>query len=272
MTDRVVPVARNGALIAWYQANARELPWRGAPDPYRTLVSEAMLQQTQVDRVIPRFVAFVDRWPTVDSLADADRGAVLAEWSGLGYNSRAIRLHMAAGVIADGGWPTTEEGLRALPGVGPYTAAAIASIGFGLTAPAVDTNLRRVLSRWEGAPLTGAALTAAAVTNVGEPAGDWNQAMMDLGATVCRPRSPRCGACPVQPWCADPTVYEPPRRQSAFGGSRRQLRGALVRAHVDGSDLRNAGGALGFSQREVEEAIAGLKNDGLLPTPPERDG
>jgi A/G-specific adenine glycosylase len=224
-----------------------------------------MLQQTQVDRVIPRFSAFIARWPTVEALAAAAPIDVLAMWSGLGYNARAKRLHEAAQMVADEGWPTTVEGLRKLPGVGPYTAAAIASIAFGVTIPAVDTNLRRVLGRWEGSPLTGAALARVAEEVVGRPAGDWNQALMDLGATICRPAAPRCDQCPVASWCADPTVYLPPPRQGRFEGSSRQLRGAVVRAHIAGEDPVAAGQAIGHGRSDILEVIEQLQAEGMLP-------
>jgi A/G-specific adenine glycosylase len=227
-----------------------------------------MLQQTQVDRVIPRFEAFIGTWPTVGDLASAPLVEVLALWSGLGYNSRAVRLHEAASRIDRDGWPTSVEGLRELPGVGPYTAAAIASIAFGLPVPAVDTNLRRILSRWQGEALSGVALASAAQVAVGTPAGDWNQAMMDLGATICRPTSPRCSDCPVHQWCADPTVYEPPPRQSRFEGSNRQLRGAIVRAHLEGVDPVTAGAAIGRTPVDVLEVVETLRDEGLLPSEP----
>jgi A/G-specific adenine glycosylase len=254
--------------MQWYSDHRRDLPWRSAPSPYGTLVSEAMLQQTQVDRVIPRYVAFMQRWPTVEALASAPRSEVVAEWSGLGYNARAVRLHEAARTITSDGWPTTAEDLARLPGVGPYTAAAIASIGFGEHVAAVDTNLRRVLSRWAGEPLSGAPLRTVAAAWVGSPAGEWNQAVMDLGATMCRPRSPRCDRCPVRSWCADPNVYEPPRRQGRFEGSNRQLRGALVRAYATGADPLDAGLALGRSAEEVHAALGRLVAEGLLPDDP----
>lgn len=255
---------RNRALLEWYAAHRRSLPWRDTGDPYATLVSEAMLQQTQVARVIDRYEAFLDRWPDPASLATATNDEVLAAWSGLGYNSRAIRLRDAARIVAAHGWPTTVSGLRALPGVGPYTAAAIASMAFGEPVPAVDTNLRRVLGRWVGEPLDGSRLAATASDLVAEPAGDWNQALMDLGATTCRPANPQCDRCPVSEWCADPTVYEAPPRQSTFEGSRRQLRGALVQAHVNGHDLRASGRALGRSDGEIDEVIAELRSEGLV--------
>lgn len=265
MTPSRDAAARNAALVDWYGANGRTLPWRDVGDPYATLVSEAMLQQTQVGRVIERYPRFMARWPDPESLARSTTDEVLSEWSGLGYNARAIRLRDAARIVARDGWPTTVEGLAALPGVGPYTAAAIASIAFGVAVPAVDTNLRRVLSRWVGEPLSGNRLASRARELVADDAGDWNQALMDLGSTVCRPVNPACSSCPVSAWCADPTVYEPPPRQSTFEGSRRQLRGALVKANVAGRDPREAGRALGRAQSEVESVIDELQDEGLLP-------
>lgn len=258
---------RNDALLRWYGTARRELPWRSDPDPYVTLVSEAMLQQTQVDRVIPKFEEFMARWPTVDDLATSDPTEVLAVWSGLGYNTRALRLRESAVMVADSGWPTSVAGLQALPGVGPYTASAIAAIAFGERVAAVDTNLRRVISRWEGSPLTGRDLTRTADSLVVDPAGDWNQALMDLGSKLCRPRNPKCTGCPVSEWCADPEIYEPPPRQSTFTGSPRQLRGALVRAHLHGEDLKKTGQNLGRSDSEIQETIESLSQEGLLPTP-----
>ena len=228
------------------------------------MVSEAMLQQTQVQRVVPRFEQFVDRWPTEDALADASNSEVLEAWSGLGYNSRAIRLRDAARTVSEHGWPRSVSALQELPGIGPYTASAIASICFGAPVPAVDTNLRRVLSRWYGEPLAGADLKRFAADVVGEPAGTWNQALMDLGSMLCTPAAPACSDCPVASLCTDPTVYEPPPRQSRFEGSHRQLRGALVRAHVTGESLRRAGERLGRSQTQIEAAMRELTDEGLL--------
>mgnify|MGYP001825838633 CR=1 FL=1 len=255
---------RNRALLDWYDEHRRDLPWRREPDPYVTLVAEAMLQQTQVDRVIPKFEAWMSTWPHVAALASATNDDVLAAWSGLGYNSRAIRLRDAARAIDEQGWPSSIEGLQALPGVGPYTAAAIGSIAFGWGVPAVDTNLKRVLGRWHGAPLSGARLADYADDVVTEPAGEWNQALMDLGATTCRPTNPRCGECPVEAWCADPTVYTPPPRQSTFEGSNRQLRGALVKAHLAGTDLATTGRDLGRGDEETTATIATLRDEGLI--------
>jgi A/G-specific adenine glycosylase len=255
---------RNTALIDWYEDEARDLPWRVIGDPYLTLVSEAMLQQTQVDRVIPKFDVFIDTWPSVETLADAPTDRLLGVWSGLGYNSRALRLREAAQIISDSGWPTSVAGLRELPGVGPYTAAAIASIAFSIDVPALDTNLRRVLSRWHGESLSGRPLEAYALEVLASPAGLWNQAVMDLGATVCRPRSPACDACPVSTWCSDPNVYEPPTPQRSFQGSTRELRGALVRAALAGEDLYGIGHSLGRNDPEIEDTITALCAEGLL--------
>jgi A/G-specific adenine glycosylase len=255
---------RNDALLGWYTTEARELPWRVFGDPYLTLVSEVMLQQTQVERVIPKFTAFVDTWATVGELAGASSNDLLSVWSGLGYNSRAFRLRESARIVADRGWPTSVAGLEELPGIGPYTAAAIASIAFGVDVPAIDTNLKRVLSRWHGEPLSGTLLDEFAVGSLAPPAGLWNQAVMDLGATMCRPTSPACGDCPVSRWCADPTVYEPPVKQSRFKGSRRELRGALVRASLSNGDLYATGEALGCSDTEISETITVLRTEGLV--------
>ncbi|MBT8198341.1 MAG: A/G-specific adenine glycosylase [Acidimicrobiia bacterium] len=254
--------ARRERLLGWYRDRSRDLPWRRSSDPYRVLVSEVMLQQTQVDRVIPKFEAFLRRFPSVESLAAADLGDVLEMWHGLGYNSRAKRLRDAARVIAADGWPTDEAGLQTLPGIGPYTAAAVASIAFGEQVPAVDTNLKRVISRWRGLPLEGAPLTEAAMDELGDaPAGDWNQAVMDLGATTCRPRNPRCHDCPVQAWCVDPTVYVPPPRQSRFEGSLRQVRARILRDLADGplpmSDVTEI-------DVRADEAVVALEKDGMV--------
>ncbi|MDA2978347.1 MAG: A/G-specific adenine glycosylase [Actinomycetota bacterium] len=224
-----------------------------------------MLQQTQVSRAIPRFESFMSHWPTIASLAAATNPEVLAQWSGLGYNTRALRLRDAAMAIAESGWPTTPRDLQKLPGVGTYTANAIASMSFGAHVAATDTNLRRVLSRWFGAALNGVDLVEYADEVVGEPAGTWNQAVMDLGAEICTPKAPSCGRCPVSDSCADPTVYVPPVRQSKFDGSNRQLRGALVRASLAGDNLSDAGRSLGRSDAEIRHTIAALAAEGLVP-------
>lgn len=255
---------RNLNLVEWYEVNQRDLPWRRSTDPYAVLVSEVMLQQTQVSRAIPRFEAFMDCWPTIASLAGATNAGVLAQWSGLGYNTRALRLRDSAIAIARSGWPTTPADLQKLPGIGPYTANAIASISFGAQVAATDTNLRRVLSRWCGVALEGAELAEYANEVVGDPAGIWTQAVMDLGAQICIPRTPSCNRCPVSDSCSDPTVYVPPVRQSKFEGSNRQLRGALVRASLAGDDLTEAGLSLGRTDEEMGQTIDALVTEGLI--------
>lgn len=265
MTAQSLEQARNAALLAWYSDQKRDLPWRGETDPYRILVSEVMLQQTQAARVVPIYDRFVTAFPTAGDLASAVLQDVLDVWSGLGYNSRAVRLREAARIVQADGWPTTPETLMELPGVGPYTAAAIASFAFEAQIPAIDTNLRRVLSRWHGESLHGTALSVAAKTALGEPASDWNQAMMDLGATRCTPRNPQCGICPVNDWCAGPAAYVPPSAQGRFEGSSRQLRGAIVRALVRGpSRPEDIIQQTGFSAAEVEAALSDLTADGLI--------
>lgn len=210
------------ALLRWYRAHARDLPWRAEVSPYRTLVSELMLQQTRVETVIPYFHRFLSEFPTVEALAAAPTERVLELWSGLGYYSRARNLQAAAqAVVARGGFPTTIEGLRELPGVGPYTAGAVGSIAMGLDAALVDGNVERVLSRlhaWERA--TKQQLWAAAEAGLpkGE-AGDYNQSLMELGATTCTPKSPKCLICPVRGDCAGigaPERYPAPKEKKAI--------------------------------------------------------
>ncbi len=215
-------------LLAWFRANARDLPWRWEPrDPYRVLVSELMLQQTQVDRVVPRFARFLERFPDLDALAEASEEEVLAAWSGLGYYRRARLLHrLARQVVAAGGeLPAAPADLRRLPGVGPYTAAAVASLAFGAAEPAVDGNVIRVASRVLASTKDGR--TAAGRREVerwvsslypdGAP-GPINEALIELGATVCLAVAPRCSACPLAPECrasaeGRPEAYPAPRRR-----------------------------------------------------------
>ena len=262
------PTPRNRALLAWYRRNARDLPWRRDRDPWPVLVSEVMLQQTQAGRVAPFFERFITRFPTAEAAAAATPDVVIQAWVGLGYNARARRLHAAARRIAAEGWPQTAAGLRSLPGAGPYTAAAVASIAFGERIAAVDTNLRRVLSRWVGRPLHGADLATTAARHLDGDAGAWNQAVMDLGAVVCRPRQPACGACPVATWCADPTVYVAPPRQSIFAGSDRQMRGAVVRvlAGRSWSTPAEIAAESGHPLHRVADAAGRLVAEGLLET------
>src|SRR3954454_12623069 len=215
--------ALRGALLRWYDRERRDLPWRRTRDPYAILVSEVMLQQTQVARVVSRYLEWLERWPTAAQLAAASRAEVLAAWVGLGYNRRALALHAAAAVVARDGWP---EDLRTLPGVGPYTAAAVASFAFGAQVAAVDTNARRGAQRLgRGGP---DALLAP------DRAAEWNQAAMELGATVCTARAPRCGACPVAGWCASAGAGKVEARRALrrerFEDTNRFVRGRVVAA------------------------------------------
>lgn len=194
------------ALLDHYDREARELPWRGESDPYRVLVSEIMLQQTRVETVERYYGPWLERFPDVEALATAEDDQVLKAWEGLGYYRRARNLHMAAQIVRDAGGrlPTEYDELRRLPGVGEYTAGAVASIAFGRAEPAVDGNVRRVLARvYDVAEPRPAWLrsTATALVDPNRP-GDWNQALMELGATVCTPRTPACDGCPWRSWCA----------------------------------------------------------------------
>jgi len=193
-------------LLSWYDANARDLPWRKDRDPYRVWVSEIMLQQTRVVAVIEHYHAFLRRFPTVQKLAAARENSVLAAWSGLGYYRRARMLHTAAKVIArerEGVFPTSGSGWKELPGIGRYTSAAVASIAFGESVAVVDGNVKRVLQRFAGKPLPGEKVWELAEEILDrERPGDFNQAIMELGATVCTPRGPTCLTCPVVDLCA----------------------------------------------------------------------
>ena len=202
-----MPASAAIALLDHYRATARVLPWRAPPsapraDPYRVWLSEVMLQQTTVATVIPRFARFVERWPSVEALAGAADEDVLHEWAGLGYYARARNLIACARVVAAArGFPDTEAGLRALPGIGDYTAAAIAAIAFGRDSVAVDTNVERVVARLEAIADKAKVRAAAAKLVPAGQAGNFAQGMMDLGATICRPRKPDCAACPISRHC-----------------------------------------------------------------------
>ncbi|HEX6490455.1 MAG TPA: hypothetical protein VF002_03650 [Gaiellaceae bacterium] len=229
------------SLLSWFERHRRELPWRQTRDPYAILVSEVMLQQTQVERVVPRYLAWLERWPTAESLANASAAEAIRAWQGLGYNRRALNLHRAARQIASSGWP---EDLTELPGVGRYTAAAIACFALGENVLPIDVNVARILER------TGADFDA-----------DCAQALMDLGASVCLARIPRCGACPLERSCpARGSRYAPRRKQSRFEGSFRQRRAATLRL-VAAKERR-----LAELDRQAAEALA---RDGLLAV---RDG
>jgi A/G-specific adenine glycosylase len=223
-------------LLAWFRAQGRDLPWRHTRDPYAILVSEVMLQQTQVERVIPRYLRWLERWPTAADLAEASPADAIREWQGLGYNRRAVNLQCAARHVAEHGWP---EDLTELPGVGAYTAAAIRNFAFNEAVLPVDTNVRRVQER------TGASFGP-----------ECAQALFDLGATVCLARVPRCGACPLAGECPSRgRRYEPLRKQSRFEGSFRQRRARALRAVAER--------ARPVSELDAE-AVAGLERDGLV--------
>lgn len=264
-------------LLAWYDVHARDLPWRVPPgsgraaDPYRVWLSEVMLQQTTVAAVAPYFHRFTSLWPDVSALATADDADVMAEWAGLGYYARARNLLKCARVVAaehDGRFPDTTEGLRALPGIGPYTAAAIAAIAFQRPATVVDGNVERVMARIFAVqtPLPAAKpeLTgrAATLTPVTRP-GDYAQAVMDLGATICTPKSPACGICPWMERCAaraEGTAPELPRKSPKKAKPVRLGHVYLAR-RADGAVLTEVrpergllGGMLAFPSTEWAEA------------------
>jgi A/G-specific adenine glycosylase len=249
--------AARDAVLRWYGEVARDLPWRRTEDPYAILVSEVMLQQTQVSRVQPRFEAWIDTWPTAEALAAADRREVLAAWVGLGYNSRAVRLQEACRAVARDGWPGTAAGLRALPGIGPYTAAAVASFAWGERIAAVDTNVVRIAERLGlGTPQD--------LLPDDERAATWNQAAMELGATVCRARVADCPACPAATWCRSAhRVVIPPRAargtRTRFEDTDRFVRGRVVAALARDEALPE-----GIAAERLERAIDGLVRDGLL--------
>jgi A/G-specific adenine glycosylase len=224
------------ALLAWYATYGRQLPWRRTRDPYAILVSEVMLQQTQVERVVPHYLAWLERWPFAEALAAAPAADVIRAWQGLGYNRRGVNLHRAAQQIATHGWP---DDLTELPGVGTYTAAAVGNFAFGRPVMPVDTNVTRVQDR------TGARFSPAAA-----------QALMDLGATVCLARVPRCDDCPLAAACPSRgRRYEPLREQSPFEGSFRQRRAQTLRLVAESEQpLRQLD----------QEAVESLARDGLV--------
>jgi A/G-specific adenine glycosylase len=221
-------------LLAWFNDHGRDLPWRRTRDPYCVLVSEVMLQQTQVPRVVSRYLTWIERWPTAEALAAAPRDEVIRAWQGLGYNRRAVNLHRAAHLVAADGWPMD---LTVLPGVGEYTAAAIRRFAFGAPVLPVDTNIRRVIER------TG-----------GKFGPESAEALMDLGREVCLARVPRCSVCPLSGQCPSRgRRYEPLRKQSRFEGSFRQRRTHTLR-------LVAAGRATGLDP----DAVSSLAKDGLV--------
>jgi A/G-specific adenine glycosylase len=271
------------ALLDWYAASHRDVPWRGVTDPYAVLVSEVMLQQTQASRVAERFPRFMARFPTAESLAVAAPAAVLAEWSGLGYNRRALALQRAASAVTRDGWPRDVAGLAALPGVGPYTARAVASLAFRVPAGVVDTNVRRWLLRRFGGPDKPRRLQLVAdglaAPGRGDDVAAWTHATMEFGATVCRSRGPRCDACPIARGCPSRNRASgvPVTRQPALRGSDRAYRGAVLRVLAAGErhvlderalrdqievDAERIGPVL--DDRDWERIVAALERDGLV--------
>lgn len=262
----MTPETLRDRLLTWYDANARDLPWRVGPadhasgvraDPYRVWLSEVMLQQTTVPHATPYFLKFTHRWPSVSDLAAEEDGEVMAAWAGLGYYARARNLLACARAVArdhDGVFPDTEEGLRALPGLGPYTAAAVGAIAFDLPTNVVDGNVERVMSRLFAVqtPLpdgkTELKALAAALVRDARP-GDWAQALMDLGATICRPKAPLCDRCPLSEACAglaggEPETY-PRKTPKAARPHRNGVAYILTRGHEVALVRRPPKGLLG---------------------------
>ncbi len=273
-------------ILRWYADHARDLPWRGPEvTPWAVLVSEFMLQQTPVARVLPVFEAWLDTWPTPAALAEVPSGEAVRAWGRLGYPRRALRLHAAARAIVerhDGEVPASYDDLRALPGVGDYTASAVASFAHGERHAVLDTNVRRVLARavsgveFPPASLTRAERTLAESLVPEEQPATWAVAVMELGALVCTAANPRCDACPVSDRCAwtlagRPAYDGPPRRGQAWAGTDRMVRGRLMAV------LRDSEGSVGAERlaeawpeaEQRERALRSLLADGLVEETPE---
>ena len=259
-------------MLGWGLPRLRDLPWRRTRDPWAILVSEVMLQQTQVPRVIPKWLAFLDAYPTPAECAAAPLGDVLRLWQGLGYPRRARNLHLAAiEVVRLGEFPTTLDGLLSLPGIGAYTARAVLAFAFETDAAVVDTNIARVFARVGGVALTAKQVQTAADEAL--PRGmswEWNQCLMELGAVLCRP-TPHCDECPLMTTCVwrgvgpDPAIGSAgvSRAQSRFEGSERQARGRLLKALAAGPIPTTAAGAA-MMHPSSERLIAALCAEGLV--------
>ena len=279
MQEPLVHPGAQTAILAWFDARGRPLPFRGSRDPYAILVSEVMAQQTQISRVAEHWVIFMAAFPTITTLADASTADVLRAWRGLGYNRRALSLQRAARAIVDdhdGRVPSDLEALLRLPGVGPYTARAVAALAFGREVGPVDTNVRRVLGRMTG---RHGSRDLQAIADAAVPArrpADWTHALMDIGATVCRPARPRCDECPARSWCATvgPGTVAKPRsvREPVFASTNRWLRGRILDRL---RDLPSDGwwrieGPIGSHDRPaVEAAVARMEIEGLLERRPD---
>jgi A/G-specific adenine glycosylase len=256
-----VSIRQASDLLTWFDRHRRDLPWRRTRDPYRIWLSEVMLQQTRIETALPYYQRFLEKFPTVEDLARAEVEEVLALWSGLGYYRRARQLHAAARKVAEiGGFPRTVAGLLDLPGIGPYTAAAVASIAFGVAEPVLDGNVERVLSRWlaleldpKSRPARERMLASAASLLDPARAGDSNQALMELGATVCVPKRPRCLLCPIAPGCLarNTAGNDPERFPMARAKRERELHRLLVAV------VERDGGVLLFRRAEDSALLAG---------------
>ncbi|CAA9302169.1 MAG: A/G-specific adenine glycosylase [uncultured Chloroflexi bacterium] len=252
--------AVRAAILEWYRRGHRDLPWRHTRDAYHVLVSEVMLQQTQVDRVLPKYLDWLERYPTLEALATAPRAEVIRAWSGLGYNLRAVRLHEIARQAVErygGQLPETLEGLLSLKGIGRYTAAAVMCFARGAPEPVLDTNVRRVLGRIFAAEAPDAIDDDRVAWRVAEQAlpdqgdvYDWNQALMDLGATVCLSRTPRCLLCPAQTWCTARQAWFAPEA-AAMPGSPGVLAQAPLAQVAEERAPYDVGDADGASSRPV---------------------
>jgi A/G-specific adenine glycosylase len=267
------------AILGWYHVESRPYPWRATRDPWAVLVSEVMLQQTQAARVVERYPAFLRRYPTPAAMAAAPEREALAAWSGLGYNRRALALRRAAVAVERDGWPRDVAGLQSLPGVGPYTARALAGLAFGEAVGVVDTNVRRWLVRRLGLGVGATARELQAQADAfaspaadASEASDWIHASMEFGARVCRARDPRCDSCPVARGCPSRgrAGRVPVPRQPRFAGSAREARGAVVRALATAGDhaLPEAELGAGLAGTDLASVIDGLERDGLA----HRDG
>lgn len=273
-----VDISMQQAVLLWGAGAFRDLPWRRTRDPWSILVSETMLQQTQVDRVVPKFLAFMDRFPDVNACANGTQAEVITLWSGLGYNRRAVNLHRAAQtVVAQFGsvMPTQLDDLLSLPGVGPYTARAVQVFAYEQDVGVLDTNVGRVLARWSGASLKPkeAQILADAWVPVGE-AWSWTQALFDFGSAVCSKRAPLCEQCPVNAQCKWAGSGEDPaqgsaattNRQSPFEGSFRQGRGRVVAALREGAVApKDLAKVTGWDDlHRIEECMQSLQADDMV--------